>query len=187
MASAQTRSTGSEHSVDDDCIRLTSYFGERQRTGRAPFAEGLMELYASQQIEASIVLRGIEGSATAIAVGTRPEIEALVGRATDLTGPGLVTMEQARLLTGDIDPVWLGERPGEATRLTVYSGHHDRVYQVPAFEAVCELLYRRCIAGATVLAGVDGTARGHRQRNHFPRRETGAPLVITAVGSGNEI
>ena len=173
--------------MDEDCIRLTSYFRERQRADRVPVGDALTELYASREIAASIVLRGTEGSVTAIAVGTRPDIEALLGQAAELTGPGLVTVEQARLLTGDIDPVWLGEGPGEATRLTVYSGQHERVYQVPAFEAVCEVLYRRGIAGATVLPGIDGTARGRRQRPHFPRRDAGAPLMVTAVGPGNEI
>jgi hypothetical protein len=109
--------------VDEDCIRLTGYFGERQRADRRPLAGALTELYASRDIAAGIVLRGIEGSVTATAVGTRPDIEAMLGQAAELTGPGLVTIGHARLLTGDIAPVWLGEEPGEATRLTVYSGH----------------------------------------------------------------
>jgi hypothetical protein len=160
--------------VDEDGLRLTSDFRERQHADRRPLAGALTELYARREIVASIMLRGIEGSVTAIAVGTRPDIEALLGQAAQLTGPGHLTIEHTRLLTGDIDPVWLGEGPGEATRLTVYSGRHDRVYQVPAFEAVCELLYRRGIAGATVVPGIDGTARGRRQRHQFLRHDSGA-------------
>ena len=48
----------------------------------------------------------------------------------------------------------------EATKLTVYLGRQERVYRVPAFIAVCDLLHRRGIAGATALLGVDGTAHG---------------------------
>jgi hypothetical protein len=38
-----------------------------------------------------------------------------------LSGRGLVTLGQARLLSEDIDPVGLCDNPGEATRLTVFS------------------------------------------------------------------
>jgi PII-like signaling protein len=173
--------------VDEDCIRLTSYFRERQRADGRPLADALTGLYASREVAASIVLRGTEGSSAAVAVSPRPDIEALLGQVVELSGPGPVTIEQARLLTGDIDPVWLGEEPGGATMLTVHFGRQDYVYQVPAFEAVCELLYRRGIAGATVLPGIDGTIRGRRQHPQFLRHDAGAPLMVIAVGSGNEI
>ena len=169
--------------MDEDGIRLTSYF----RDDRGSPADALTDLYARRGITASIVLRGIEGSVTAMAVGTRPDIEAMLDDAAELAGPGLATMENVRLLTGDIDPVWLGEQPGEATRLTVFSGRQDRAYQVPAFEAACELLYRRGVAGATVLPGSDGTLRGRRQHPRFLRHDADAPLMVIAVGSGDEI
>jgi len=173
--------------VDVDGTRLTSYLRGGQRADRRSPADALTGLYARREIAASIVLRGIEGSVTAMAVGTRPVIEALSGEVAELAGPGLVTVEQARLLTGDVDPVWLGEQPGDATRLTVFSGRQDRAYQVPAFEAVCELLYRRGLAGATVLPGVDGTLRGQRPRPRFLRHDADTPLMVIAVGSGDEI
>jgi PII-like signaling protein len=171
--------------VDEDCLRLTGYFRERQPAGRG--LRLLTALYASRDVTASIVLRGSKGSVMAVAVGTAPDVEALLGDATRLTRPGLLTVEHARLLTGDIDPVWLGEEPGEATRLTVHSGRDDHAYLVPAFEAACELLYRRGIAGATVLPGIDGTAHGGRQRHRYLSHDAGAPLMVIAVGSGNEI
>ena len=105
----------------------------------------------------------------------------------ELTGPGLVTIERARLLTGDIGPVQLDEEPGEATMLTVYFGRRDRVYLVPAFEAVCELLDRRGIGGATVLPGTDGAICGRRQHARHLRRDADEPLMVAAVGSGQTI
>lgn len=168
--------------MDEECIRLTSYFRDRQRADGKPLADALTGLYASRKVAASIVLRGAEGTAAAIAVSPRPSIEALIAQVAELSG-GLATIEGARLLTGDIEPTWLGEKPGEATMLTVYLGRQDSVYQVPAFEAVCELLYRRGIAGATVLPGL----HGRRQHPQFLRHDAGAPLMITAVGSGDEI
>jgi PII-like signaling protein len=173
--------------MDEDGMRLTSYVREGQRADRRSPADALTDLYAQREITASIVLRGIDGSVTVIAVGSRPDIEALLDDAAERSDPGLLTIERPRLLTGDVDPVWLGEQPGEATRLTVFSGRQERAYQVPAFEAACELLYRRGVAGATVLPGIDGILRGRRQRPRFLRHDVDAPLMVIAVGSGDEI
>lgn len=192
--------------MDEDSISLTSYFRERQRADGMPVAHALIDLYSRQGVTASILLRGVEGFGrerqlranrslslaeapplTATAVSTRPGIEAVLGQTLRLTGPRLVTVEQGRLLTGDIDPVLVVEDPGEATKLTVYLGRQDRVFQIPAFEAVCELLYHRGIAGATVLSGVDGTACGQRRRAQFLRRDTDVPLMVIAVGRSDRI
>jgi len=173
--------------VDEDCLRLTSYFRDRQRADGRSLGGALTDLYAGEGVAASIVLRGTEGSSAAVAVSPRPDIEALLSRVVELTGPGPVTIEQMRLLTGDIDPLWLGEEPGEATRLTVHFGRQDHAYQVPAFEAVCELLYRRGIAGATVLPGIDGTIRGRRQHPQVLHHAADTPLTVIAVGRGKEI
>jgi PII-like signaling protein len=47
---------------------------------------------------------------------------------------------------------------------------------------MCELLQRRSIGGAITLAGVDGTARGHRQRAHLFTRNADVPMMVVAVG-----
>jgi PII-like signaling protein len=96
---------------------------------------------------------------------------------------GLLTLERARLLTDDIGPVELHE----ATKLTVYVGRKERVYGGPAYIALCDLTYRRELAGASVFLGVDGTAHGHRQRGGFFDRNTDVPVMIIAVGSGERI
>ena len=80
--------------------------------------------------------------------------------AINITG----TLERARLLTGEVGPVQLPEQLGEATKLTVYVGREDRALRTPPFVAVCDLLHRRGIAGATALLGVDGTRGGRRAR-----------------------
>ena len=173
--------------MDEDCLRLTSYFRERQRADGRSLASALTDLYAGSEVAASIVLRGTEGSSAAVAVGSRPDVEPLLSRAVELVGPGRVTIEQMRLLTGDIDPLRPGEAPGEAARLTVYFGRQDRVYQVPAFEVVCELLYRRGIAGATVLPGIDGTVHGRRQHPRLFHHAADTPLMVIAVGPREQI
>jgi PII-like signaling protein len=181
--------------------KLTTYFGERQRHGGAFVADALLELYGRHEIAASILLRGTEGFGlkhhlrtdrslslsedlplVAVAVDTRPRIEAVLGPALALTRTGLVTLEGARLLD---DTAVAG--PDEATKLTVYLGRQERVYRVPAFVAVCDLLHRRGVDGATALLGVDGTAHGRRQRAAFFSRNAEVPMMIIAVGAGEQI
>jgi PII-like signaling protein len=75
----------------------------------------------------------------------------------------------------------------EETKLTIYLGRQERVYRVPAFVAVCDLLHRRGVAGATAMLGVDGTAHGRRERASFFSRNAGTPMMVIAVGSGERI
>ena len=124
---------------------------------------------------------------TAIAVDTGPNIEAVLDQTLELNLPGLVTLEQARLLSGEIEPAGIGDDAGESARLTVYFGRRDRVYGVPAFEVICELLYRREIGGATALLGVDGTAHGRRQQGRLFSRDADLPVMVVAVGPGDRI
>jgi PII-like signaling protein len=72
-------------------------------------------------------------------------------------------------------------------KLTVFVGRHERVAGKPAYEAVVDLLYRGGVAGATVLLGVDGTARGLRQRATFLGANTRVPLMIIAVAESQRL
>ena len=192
--------------MDEDCIKLTSYFGERHRADGKFVGEALLDLYGQHEIAASILLRGAEGfglkhrlrtdqSLTlsedlpimTIAVDSRTRIKAVLDLTQQINRAGLTTLERARLLSEDIDPVGLSENFDEATKLTIYFGRQDRVFQVPAFEVICDLLHRRGIAGATTLVGVDGTARGRRQRARFLSRNANVPMMVVAVGAGESI
>ena len=189
-----------------DAIKLTSYFGERHRVGGRFAADALIDLYGRHEIAASVLLRGTEGFGlkhhlrtdrsltlsedlplTAIAVDSRPRIESVLGPTLELNRTGLVTLERARLLTGEA-----GLAPGPADlpgpgKLTVYLGRQERIYRVPAFVAVCDLLHRRGVDGATALLGVDGTAHGRRERARFFSRNAEVPMMVIAVGSGGRI
>ena len=181
--------------------KLTSYFGERHRSGGAFVADTLLELYGRHEIAASILLRGTEGFGlkhhlrtdrsltlsedlplVAVAVDTRPQIESVLAPVLALNPTGLVTLEGARLLDDTVVAA-----PDEATKLTVYLGRQERVYRVPAFVALCDLLHRRGVDGATALLGVDGTAHGRRQRAAFFSRNAEVPMMIVAVGAGEQI
>jgi PII-like signaling protein len=198
--------------LNTDAVKLTSYFGERRRVAGDGFAaDALLDLYGRHEVATSILLRGAEGFGAkrhqrtdmsltlsedlpliAVAVDSRSRIEPLVEPAARITGTGLVTLERARLLSGDIEPSDIEaatprERVHEETKLTIYLGRQERVYRVPAFMAVCDLLHRRGVAGATALLGVDGTAHGSRERASFFSRNTGTPMMVIAVGSGASV
>jgi PII-like signaling protein len=192
--------------VNEDTVKLTSYFGERQRAGGRFAADALLDLYGQEQVAASILLRGVAGFGaarrpstdgsltlsedlplTAVAVDQRARIEPLAEQAARLCGGGLVTLERARLLSGDISPVTLPEDLHEETKLTLYLGRQERVGRTPGYIAVCELLHARGVAGATALLGVDGTAHGERHRAEFFGRNTDVPTTVMAIGTGQTI
>jgi PII-like signaling protein len=201
--------------MSQDCLKLTSYFGERHRVSgaagghgaRGAFtADALLDLYGRSQIAASVLLRGTEGFGlrqhlrsdrsltlsedlplVAIAVDTRTRIDAVVEQTLQLSSPGLVTLERAILVEGAAGPGSFPAGLGDSAKLTVYLGRQERAYRVPAFVAICDLLYRRGIAGATALLGVDGTSRGTRQRARFFGRNGEVPMMVVAVGAAEQI
>jgi len=192
--------------VNEDCLKLTTYFGERDRLDGELAADALLDLYGRAGIETSVLLRGAEGfglkhhlrtdrllslsedlPVVSVAVDARERIEAVLGDVTALQRRGLITLERARLLSGEVDELALPEDPREATKLTVYVGRREKVGGGPAFVAICDLLHRRGVAGATALLGVDGTVRGERQRAGFFSRNREVPTMVIAVGSGGRI
>ena len=98
-----------------------------------------------------------------------------------MTTRGLVTLERARVLTGS-------ETPGlsDTVKLTVYVGRQQRVSGRPAHQAVCDVLHGHGFAGASVFLGVDGTRGGQRQRARFFNRNVDVPVMIIAIGTGEQ-
>jgi PII-like signaling protein len=192
--------------VNNDCLKLTTYFGERHRTDDQFVADALLDLYGRKEIEVSLMLRGAEGFGlkhhlrtdrlltlsedlplVSVAVDTRARIENILEEVTQVKRHGLITLERARMLTGEVGSIALPEELHEATKLTIYVGRQEQISGSPAFIAVCDLLHRRGIAGATALLGVDGTAHGVRQRARFFGRNAEVPMMIIAVGAGEQI
>jgi PII-like signaling protein len=192
--------------VNQDCLKLTTYFAEHDKTGRRFLADALLDCCGRHRFATSVLLRGAEGFGSrqqlqtqrlltlsedlpmvTVAVDTRQRIEQALEEVAALTSHGLVTLERARLLTGQVGEVRLPERLAEQTKLTVYLGRHEQADGQPAFLAVVDLLHDHGVAGATVLLGVDGTAHGTRQRARFIGRNTRVPLMIISVGAGDTI
>jgi PII-like signaling protein len=183
--------------VNDDCLKLTTYFAERDRADGRFLGDALIELYARHELQTSVLLRGSAGfgrrhhlhtdrllslsedlPAVAVAVDTRARIEALLPAIMEMRQRGFVTLERARMLTGRLEAV---ELPDEATKLTLYLGRQEQV------DAVCACLQRHGVAGATALLGVDGTVHGGRRRARFAARNAGVPIMLIAVGAGAAI
>jgi PII-like signaling protein len=192
--------------VNDDCLKLTTYFGERDRANGGFLADAFTEIYARHELQTSLVMRGVGGFGVkhqlrtdrlltlsedlplvSVAVDTRQRVQAALADVAQLRFDGLVTLERARLLTRRIEATELPPELHEATKLTVYVGRQERAAGRPAYQAVVDLLHRRGIAGATVLLGIDGTAHGIRRRATFLGRNAQVPLMVVSVGDGQRI
>lgn len=193
--------------MSEKSLKLTAYFGERQRVVGKPrrfLADEMLDLFGAHGVATSVMMRGVasfgptgglhsdvslslseDPPVTIAAVDVESKIRTLVDDVTAMTGNGLVTLERARLITRDSGTDSLSEidsRTGDAAKLTIYVGRQVRVAGKAAHYAVCELLYRHGFAGATVLLGVDGTAYGQRQRARFFGRNVNVPQMIIGVG-----
>ena len=192
--------------MNGEGVKLTTYFGERQRIGGRFLADRLMDVFAEHELHTSLVMRASEGFGAkhghrtdrlltlsedlplvSVAVDSPPRIEAALGAVRALPFRGLVTLERARMLTGRLPAFEWPEVQHEATKLTVYVGRQERAAGRPAHQAVVDLLHDAGIAGATVLLGVDGTAHGVRHRAAFVGRNASVPLMIISVGEGRRI
>ena len=192
--------------MDQDCLKLTTYLGERDLAGDRFLADALADVYERHGVRTSAVFRGIEGFGVkhrlqtdrllslsedlpivSVAVDASARIERLLPEVEAVWSHGLITLERARMLTGRTDAVALPEHRHEATKLTVFVGRQERAGGRPAYEAVVALLRRRGVAGATAFLGIDGTAHGVRERARFFGRNAEVPVMIISVGDGARI
>nr|WP_205267397.1 DUF190 domain-containing protein [Mycolicibacterium sphagni] len=180
-------------------MKLTAFFGERQRAGSRFLAEAMLDLYAHREVSNSVMLRGIasfgprhvirsdesltlsEDPPIAIAaVDTAATIGGLIDDVVGITNRGLITLERAQLYNGELPA---GD---DAIKLTVYVGRRRKINGAAAFYAVCDLLHSHHFAGATVYLGVDGTAHGRRRRARFFSGNTDVPIMIVATGTAEQ-
>jgi PII-like signaling protein len=196
--------------VNQPALKLTAYFGERQRVVtdhvRRPgfLADAMLDLFDTRELATSVMLRGIasfgprhvlrtdeslslseDPPVTIAAVDVESKISGLVDDVVAMTGHGLVTLERARLVRGDDELLDAGA--DDAVKLTVYVGRQERIGRLPAYRAVCDLLHRQGFSGGAVFLGVDGTAHGERYRAAFFSRNVNVPLMIISVGTAAQV
>jgi PII-like signaling protein len=105
--------------VSGDCLKLTAYFGERDRVAGGFLADAIAAIHARHDVHTSVLLRGVEGFGAgqrtrtdslltlsedlpmvSVAVDTPARIEAARGEIEALGFGGLLTVERARLIDG---------------------------------------------------------------------------------------
>ena len=195
--------------MSQELRKLTTYFGERDRSDGELLADELFGLYGREQVRVSAMLRGIEGfghhhsahtellltmsedlPVVSVAVDSAERIDALLPQVLALKRRGLVTLERARPLgdplQGDPGSLLPEDLRGQA-KLTVFLGRRQRAAGKPAFMTACDLLQRHGVHGSTVLLGVDGTRDGMRVRARLLGRNMDVPVLVIAVGSGDAI
>jgi PII-like signaling protein len=185
-----------------DAFKLSVYFGESVTTGSAPASDALMACFAEHRLAMATLLRGIEGFGLnrrlhaerlpdvstdlpllAVAVDTRERIRALLDDVDRAVPRGLVTLETARLASGDdVGQAELPAGPGKAAKLTIHCASGERTGRSPAYREAVALLRRCGASGATVLPGVDGLLRGRRRRARLFAANASTPMTIISVG-----
>jgi PII-like signaling protein len=189
-----------------DSLKLTAYFEERQRSGGRFLTDAMLDLYGQRRVATSIVLRGIGGfgprhhlrsdqslslsedpPVAVVAVDTKPAIEGLFDPLRAMRKRALITLERARLLGGEAGHAELAEAPHDTIKLTIYLGRKERIHGAPGYLALCDLLYRRGLDGASAFLGVDGTTHGSRERARFFGGNADVPVMVIAVGGGERV
>lgn len=189
----------------EDGLRLSVYFGERDRAEGRLLADALIATYADHGLRTSVLLRGIEGFGIkhrlqterlltlsedlpllALAVDTPVRIKAVLEQVRAIAGHGLITLERARLVSGSPGESQLPSGQ-EAVKLTIYLGRQERVGSTAAYLAVVDCLHRHGVAGASVLLGLDGTQHGVRRRGRFFAGNGQVPLMVQSVGDSAAI
>jgi PII-like signaling protein len=195
--------------TEHDCLTLTGYFGERRRADGKPAAEAFLDQCEQHGVTTAILLRAIQGFGhsrrlrtdrsltlsedlplVAVALDTRPRGEAALEQAAALAEAGLVTLQRTQLLTGDRRarlPLADDAEDADDARMSVFCTSHDRVFSVPAAEAICDLLRRRGVTSAAAFAGVDGFLGGRRLHARFLGRHAEVPVMILATGDRDRV
>src|ERR1022692_4227023 len=101
-----------------DGLRLTAYFGERDRVTGGLLADALMDVYERHAVSASALFRGIEGFGVghglqterlltlsedlpmvAVAVDAEERIGALIDEVREINRRGMTTLERVQVLS----------------------------------------------------------------------------------------
>ena len=185
-----------------DALKLSVYFGEAMTAGPLLSSDALMGRLADHGIRVAALLRGIEGFGInrrihaerlpdvstdlpllAFAVDRADRIRGVLDDVDRVVPRGLVTLEPARLATGeDVARVEFPAGVGRAAKLTVYCRAGERVGRRSSYREAVALLRAHGATGAIVLPGVDGLIDGRRGKARLFSTNGGSPMVIISVG-----
>lgn len=183
---------------------MVVHVGEAARAGGHLVSDVLMDLLAGAGVDAAITLRGVEGFGARhrlrtdrlltlsddlplviVAVSSAIRIVPLAAQAGEIVPRGLVLLERAARVGGELDDDTLATR-GDA-KLTVYCGRGEEHRGRPVPEVVADALREAGLAGAIVLTGVDGVLHGARRRARIVSRNRAVPAMVIAVGAAERV
>ena len=198
----RARALDRRRAVNEDGLKLTTYFGERDRAGGRFLADALIDVYARHELRTSVLLRGAEGFGAQAPPAHRPAAHAVRGPAAG-GGRGRRARAHRGGAAGGARPAarraWSrssapGCSPAATGDVALPRGDQaDRLRRPPGARGGRPGLHggrRRCCTRHGV-AGRDGAAR---RRRHRPRRRRRArffgrnaevPLMVIAVGDGD--
>lgn len=203
-------------SETSDRLRITSWFGERDRVDGRALADELAEIYARHRLQTAIVLRARSGFGAkhhlesealevlsldlplvSIAMDVPERIEPALRDIVTAQPEGMITIEGVHGLHDQlVRSRFSHEAPrrtvcsdvGERLELTVHVGRRERTVDgEPAWRTVVGVLHDHGVLGATALLGIDGTVHGTRARARFLSRNTDVPVMIVAVGDAGPL
>mgnify|MGYP002780654358 FL=1 len=186
-------------------LKLTIYFGERDRVGGRLLSDVLMARFGDAEVLASILIRGVEGFGIkhqlrtdrlltlsddlplmAVAVDRARSIERLVDAVLSDVGAGLVTLERVTLPGLQLDDVPSAFFNDTATP-EIYTGRGEERGGRELVGAFLARLRDAGLPGATAIAGLDGTIIGERRRARFFSRNDLVPAIVVSVGPRERI
>lgn len=181
-----------------NALKLTIFFGERNRVAGELTARALGRLLASRRMRHAMLLRGREGFGLKhplmtgrlltlsedlplvwVAIDAPARIREVAREIDALLPQGLVTLERIWIADAGRAPV---DR-GDDAKLTIYFRRGERYRGRPAHEAALDVLRALGVEGASVLLGVDGVRGGRRTPARLLARNREVPTMILAVGS----
>ncbi len=186
-----------------DGVKLSVWFGERDRAGDITSAEAIARASAAAGIRTAVLLRAVEGFGSRgelltermltlsedlplvwMATDTPDRIGTLSDRVAELIPQGLVTLERCRIArSGDG-----GALPeADHLKLTLTIGRRRRANGRLAYLRAVDILQSAGVAGAYVTLGVDGLTHGDRHRARLIGANAAVPAQVVAVGAEGDI
>jgi len=182
--------------VDD--LKLSVFFGERDRAGRQSSAEAIAHTTVAAGVRTAVLLRAIEGFGSRGAVQTErmltlsedlplvwtaidrhDRITPLAGDLAALIPQGLVALERC-VIVAPGDSVSIPEH--DELKLTIVVGRGRRHGGALDYARIVDFLQVCGFDTAYVLVGVDGILHGVRHAARLIGTNRSVPAVITALG-----
>ncbi len=186
-----------------DGVKLSVWFGERDRAGEITSAEAIARVTIATGVRTAVLLRAVEGFGSRGEIHTErmltlsedlplvwtatdapDRIGALSERVAELIPQGLVTLERCRIAhSGDAGPL----PDTEHLKLTLTIGRGRRSNGGLAYLRAIDILRAAGVDGAYVALGVDGITHGDRHRARLIGANGAVPAQVVAVGAREDI